>query len=67
MQALPSLQSSSLSPVQTPPLQIWLSVQALPSSHAALLGEKTQPVLGSQPSSVQTWLSAQASLAPAVH
>jgi hypothetical protein len=54
-----SSQSGGAPPTQAPLLQVSLVVQALPSSHGALLLVLTQPVCSSQLSSVQTLLSLQ--------
>jgi hypothetical protein len=64
VQGLLSSQVMAL-PLQVPAAQVSLSVQALPSSQAAVLSEVVQPVLASQPSSVQALPSSQVLLLPA--
>jgi hypothetical protein len=61
---LPSLQFGGTPPTQLPPEQVSFVVQALPSSHDAVLLVWTQPVAGSQVSSVQTFPSSQFGAAP---
>src|SRR5947199_4267911 len=51
-------------PVQAPPLQVSLVVQALPSLQGSVLLPWRQPVVGSQLSSVQRLLSLQLSAGP---
>jgi hypothetical protein len=58
VQGLLSLHTIAV-PAQTPPLQVSLVVHALPSSHEAVLLAWTQPVAGSQLSSVHGLLSSQ--------
>jgi hypothetical protein len=65
VQALPSLQTMAAPPWQLPPLQASPVVQALPSSHAAALFVWTQPVAGTQESSVHGLLSSQLVAEPA--
>src|SRR5262245_56268037 len=64
VQLLPSLQSGGGPPAQLPPEQVSFVVQALPSLHAAVLLVCTQPVAGSQLSSVQGLPSSQPSAGP---
>jgi glyoxylate utilization-related uncharacterized protein len=64
---LPSLQLSTAPPVQEPPLQTSLSVQALPSLQEAALLVCTQPLTGLQLSSVQPLPSAQLGGGPPAH
>jgi hypothetical protein len=64
VQTLPSSQSGGAPPTHDPPLQVSTVVQASPSLHAAVLLALTQPVAGSQESSVQTLLSSQFSAGP---
>jgi len=59
VQTFPSLQSSAGPPWQEPPPQVSSVVQALPSSHAALLLTCVQPVSGLHPSSVHGFESSQ--------
>src|SRR5437016_2543699 len=59
VQLLASLQSGGGPPTQLPPAQVSAVVQALPSSHAAVLFVCVQPVAGSQASVVQTLPSSQ--------
>src|SRR5213594_1292040 len=54
-------------PTHVPPEHVSLVVQALPSSHGAVLGACTHPVAGSQESVVQTFPSSQASGGPPWH
>src|SRR5436309_1013405 len=54
-------------PVQAPPLQVSLVVQALPSLQGAVLLTWTQPVEGLQVSSVQTLPSLQEGAGPPTH
>src|SRR5438046_1197920 len=54
-------------PVQAPPLQVSLVVQALPSLQGAVLLTWTQPVEGLQVSSVQTLPSLQLGAGPPTH
>ena len=54
-------------PVQVPPLQVSLVVQALPSLQGAVLLTWTQPVEGLQVSSVQTLPSSQEGAGPPTH
>src|SRR5439155_192593 len=54
-------------PVQAPPLQVSLVVQALPSLQGAVLLTWTQPVEGLQVSSVQTLPSSQVGGGPPTH
>jgi hypothetical protein len=58
-------QTTGLPPTQTPPEHASICVQALPSSHDAVLLVWTQPVAGLQLSSVQGLPSSQPSAAPA--
>jgi hypothetical protein len=53
VQSIPSLQGRGGPAVQLPPEQMSLVVQALPSLQGSEFGGKTQPVAGSQVSSVQ--------------
>ena len=64
VQILPSLQVSAAPPLQLPPLQVSLVVQASPSLQPTVLALWTQPILGSQLSLVQPLSSSQASAAP---
>jgi len=64
VQTLPSSQLGGAPPTQAPPLHVSLVVQALPSLHGALLLVWTQPVAGSQPSSVQPLPSLQFGAGP---
>jgi hypothetical protein len=64
VQPFPSLQLGGTPPTQLPPEQVSFVVQALPSSHDAVLFVWTQPVAGSQVSSVQTFPSSQFGAAP---
>src|SRR5262245_41430642 len=64
---LPSLQSSVEPAVHTRFAQVSCVVHALPSSHDAWLGACTQPVCGSQESSVHTLPSLQLTAGPATH
>jgi hypothetical protein len=59
-----SLQSRPPLPTQTPPAHALVGVQASPSSHGAVLFMWTQPVAGSQVSSVHGFVSAQLMNAP---
>jgi len=59
VQGLPSSQLGAAPPTHTPPLQVSLVVQALPSSHGFVLGTCLQPVAESQESVVQGLLSLQ--------
>jgi hypothetical protein len=59
VQGLLSLQFGATPPTQDPPAQVSAVVQALPSSHDAVLFVFTQPVAGTQESSVQGLLSLQ--------
>jgi hypothetical protein len=61
---LPSLQLGPAPPTQTPPEQASPVVQALPSSHGAVLLACVQPVAGLQASSVHTLPSSQFGAAP---
>src|SRR6059058_2275733 len=54
-------------PTHVPPEHVSLVVQALPSSHGAVLGACTQPVAGSHESMVQTFPSSQLRAGPPVH
>src|SRR5438067_710322 len=54
-------------PTHVPPEHVSLVVQALPSSHGAVLGACTHPTAGSQESVVQTFPSSQASGGPPWH
>ena len=53
VQSLPSSQLGATPPMHCPPLQVSLVVQALPSLQATWLAVWTQPLAGSQLSSVQ--------------
>src|SRR5438132_2818840 len=59
-----AVQATGLLPVQTPLPQVSVCVQALPSSQGAVLSVWTQPLAGSQRSSVQTSRSSQSSRVP---
>jgi len=59
VQVLPSLQLGGGPPTQLPAAQVSAVVQALPSSHAAVLFVCTQPVAGAQVSVVHTLPSSQ--------
>ena len=59
-----AVQTTGLLPVQTPLWQVSVWVQALPSSQGAVLSAWTQPPVGSQLSSVQTFRSSQSSVVP---
>jgi len=61
-----SSHGAKLPPVQTPSRHLSLTVQELPSSHAAVLGVKVQPVALLQASSVQGLPSEQGSALPGV-
>jgi len=61
---LPSSQFRAAPPTQTPPLQVSLVVQALPSLHDTVLFVCVQPVAGLQPSVVHTLPSSQFGAAP---
>ena len=67
MHASESLQSGAGPPAHTPPAQASEVVQALPSSHGAVLSLNTQPVAGLQESSVQRFPSEQTRIAPPAH
>src|SRR5207249_2424340 len=67
VQPLPSLQFGAGPPMQRPPLQASLVVQALPSLHGAVLLVCAQPVDGLQVSSVQRLPSSQLGAAPPTH
>src|SRR5712692_9715361 len=64
VQTLPSSQLGAGPPMQVPPLQVSLVVQALPSLQGLVLLVCTQPVTGLQLSSVQTLLSLQLAAGP---
>src|SRR5205823_13366057 len=64
VQTLASLQLEAGPPTQTPPAEVSAVVQALPSVQAAVFGVFTQPVAGSQASSVQTLPSLQLGAEP---
>jgi hypothetical protein len=64
---LPSLQSTAGPGWHVPPPQTSLDVQALPSSHGAVLLAWVQPVAGLQASSVQGLLSLQLGAGPPTH
>jgi hypothetical protein len=55
----PSSQVGGGPPTHTPPEQLSMVVQGLPSSHGPATGVCVQPVLGSQPSAVQGFRSSQ--------
>ena len=67
VQTLPSLQLGAAPPTQTPPEQVSFVVQALPSSHEAVLFTCTQPLAGLHESSVQTFPSLQSGGGPPTH
>ena len=67
VQTSPSLQLGGGPPTQTPAEQASLSVQALPSSHGAVLNACAQPVTGLQESVVQTSPSLQSGAPPPWH
>jgi hypothetical protein len=67
VQALPSLQTTTVPPWHVPPLQASPVVQALPSSHAAELFVWAQPVAGLHESSVHGLLSLQLVAGPPWH
>jgi hypothetical protein len=67
VQTLPSSQLGGAPPAQTPPAQVSLVVQALPSSQGAVLLVCVQPVAGLQASSVQTLPSSQLGGDPPTH
>ena len=67
VQGLPSLQPGGGPPAQTPPAHVSFVVQALPSSHAAVLAAWTQPRIVSHASSVHGLLSLQPSGPPPMH
>jgi hypothetical protein len=62
--ASPSSQFRGAPPAQVPPEHVSPTVQASPSSHGSALSVCTQPVAGSQLSSVQTFPSSQSGGAP---
>ena len=64
MQPLPSSQVCPPLPTQVPPEQMSLVVHALLSLHAAALLALTQPLIGSQLSSVHRFLSSQLTPVP---
>jgi hypothetical protein len=64
VQGLLSLQSTVRLPAHTPLAHVSFAVQKLPSSHVAVLFVWTQPVAGSQESSVQGLLSLQSVAGP---
>jgi len=64
VQTFPSLQFGAAPPMQAPPLQTSLVVQALPSSQADRLAVLVHPVAGSQVLVVQTLPSSQLGAAP---
>src|SRR5207244_10793607 len=64
VQGFPSSQLGGAPPTQFPPLQASLVVHALPSLQGAVLLVWTQPVAGSQPSSVQPLPSLQFGAGP---
>ena len=63
----PSSQSGAAPPTHDPPEQVSFVVQALPSSHDAVLLLFTQPEPESQVSVVQTLPSSQSGAAPPMH
>ena len=63
----PSSQSGGGPPAHAPPLQVSAVVQALPSSHGAVLLVFTQPVAESHESSVHTLPSSQSGEGPPTH
>ena len=67
VQTLPSSQSGGGPPRQMPPEHVSPAVQGSPSSQGAALLVFTQPVTGSQESSVQMFLSPHTSGVPFVH
>ena len=64
VQGFPSSQVGAVPGTQAPARQASPTVQALPSSHAAVVGAKTQPVIASQLSAVQGLVSSQTVAAP---
>jgi hypothetical protein len=64
VQGLLSLQSGAGPPLQVPPPHVSFVVQAFPSSQGDVLSVWTQPVAGSQESSVQGLLSLQSGAGP---
>src|SRR5262249_59822656 len=64
VQGLPSSQLGGGPPAQLPALEVWLVVQALPSSHEEVLFECWHPLAGSHESSVQPLLSSQSGAGP---
>ena len=67
VQTLLSSQSIALPGAQAPLAQASAEVQASPSSQPALLALLTQPLFGSQLSSVQGLLSPQSFVVPETH
>jgi len=67
VQGLLSVQSNAPAPVQLPPWQVSVGVQALPSSQVLALGVWVHPVVGLHVSSVQGLLSLQVSAVPLAH
>jgi hypothetical protein len=67
VQGLLSLQLGAEPPTQDPPAQVSAVVQALPSSQEAVLLALTQPVAGTQESSVHGLLSLQFGAEPPTH
>ena len=67
MQGLLSSQFGALPPTQDPATQVSEVVQAFPSSQEAVLFVKTQPVAGTQESSVHGLLSLQLGALPPTH
>jgi hypothetical protein len=67
VQTLPSSQFGGTPPTQAPPAHVSPVVQALPSSHGAVLFTCVQPVAGLHESSVQTLPSSQFGAAPPTH
>ncbi len=67
VQGLLSSQLGAAPPLHTPLAQVSPVVQALPSSHAAVVLLNTQPVVLSQVSAVHKLLSLQASALPGLH
>jgi hypothetical protein len=64
VQPLPSSQFGAAPPTQLPPAQVSFVVQALPSSHEAVLFVCTHPEAGLQLSSVQPLVSSQEMVLP---
>ncbi len=63
----PSSQTGAAPATQVPSLQVSPTVQALPSSHLAVVAPKTQPLIASQLSAVQGFWSSHAVGAPGKH